>query len=94
MARSRPQRPIEELLAGLTRPTLAWQLITGRSKAQRRKARRPLRPWVAGRTQTVPGEPRLAGEYGGLRRGSDLAVPARLVGWLEPGNQAKGGDTS
>jgi hypothetical protein len=28
------------------------------------------------------------------RCGSDLAVPARLVGRSEPGNQAKGGDTS
>jgi hypothetical protein len=28
------------------------------------------------------------------RCGSDLAVPARLVGWSEPGNEAKGGDTS
>jgi len=27
------------------------------------------------------------------RCGSDLAVPARVVGWSEPGNQAKGGDT-
>ena len=28
-----------------------------------------------------------------LRCGSDLAVPACLVGWSEPGKQAKGGDT-
>jgi hypothetical protein len=28
------------------------------------------------------------------RCGSDLAMPARVVGWSEPGNQAKGGDTS
>jgi hypothetical protein len=26
------------------------------------------------------------------RCGSGLAVPAGLVGWLEPGNQAKGGE--
>jgi hypothetical protein len=36
----------------------------------------------------------IGGEYGGLRCGSDLAVPARLVGWSEPGDPAKGGDTS
>jgi hypothetical protein len=28
------------------------------------------------------------------RCGSGLAVPAGLVGWLEPGNQAKGGEAS
>jgi methanogenic corrinoid protein MtbC1 len=32
-------------------------------------------------------------EYGGTRCGSALAVPAWLVGWSEPGKQAKGGDT-
>jgi hypothetical protein len=47
---------------------------------------------AAGRTQTCPAGP-TAGEYGeGARKGSDLAVPACLVGWSEPGNQAKGGD--
>ena len=33
-------------------------------------------------------------EYGGTAIGSGLAVPAGLVGWLEPGNQAKGGEAS
>jgi hypothetical protein len=36
-----------------------------------------------------------AGEYGGrVPCGSGLAVPACLASWSEPGNQAKGGDTS
>jgi hypothetical protein len=39
-------------------------------------------------------EPDRPREYGGTRCGSDLAVPARLVGWSGPGNQVKGGDTS
>jgi hypothetical protein len=47
---------------------------------------------AAGRTQTVPAGP-TAGEYGGRAPcGSGLAVLACLVGWSEPGNQAKGGD--
>jgi putative transposase len=35
------------------------------------------------------------GEYGGrVPCGSGWAVPACVVGWSEPGNQAKGGDGS
>ena len=45
-------------------------------------------------TQTVPSSPTGRGSTVELRCGSDLAVPARLVGWSGPGNQVKGGDTS
>jgi hypothetical protein len=34
-----------------------------------------------------------AGRTVGVSCGSGLAVPACVVGWSEPGNQAKGGDT-
>ena len=45
-------------------------------------------------TQAVHDEPDRRGSTVGPRCGSELAVPARVVGWSEPGNQAKGGDTS
>jgi hypothetical protein len=53
----------------------------------------PSRRLVAGQTSPCPACPP-AGEYGGrVPCGSGWAVPACLVGWSEPGNQAKGGDT-
>ena len=39
--------------------------------------------------QALPAE-----STGEPRCGSGLAVPAGLVGWSEPGNQAKGGEAS
>jgi hypothetical protein len=44
------------------------------------------------RTQAVPGRPHRQGVR--WPRGSGLAVPACLVGWSEPGNQARGGEPS
>jgi hypothetical protein len=56
-------------------------------RAGRRAFGSPSRP------QTLSAGP-TAGEYGGRTPcGSGLAVPVCLVGWSEPGNQAKGGDT-
>jgi hypothetical protein len=65
--------------------------VRARARDRRRVGRRAFgspaapRPCPAGPT---------AGEYGGYAPcGSGLAVLACLVGWSEPGNQAKGGDT-
>jgi hypothetical protein len=55
-----------------------------------RASRHALGP--AGRTQTVPPDP-TAGAYRGYAMRLRLAVPACLVGWSEPSNQAKGGDS-
>ena len=52
-----------------------------------------LRLWAAGRIQTVPGRLDPRERTVEPRCGSGLAVPACSVGWLEPGTQAKGGDT-
>jgi len=54
------------------------------------RTRRPSRLRVAPRP--CPADP-IAGEYGGPAPcGSGLVVPVCLLGWSEPGNQAKGGD--
>src|SRR5215218_10961448 len=88
-----PQRTIQEPVAGLANPTLAWQLITGRSERHgggcdgRCGYDSPAVPRPCPASQTGHGS------TVELRCGSDVAVPARLVGWSEPGNQAKGGDT-
>src|SRR5215218_62536 len=41
----------------------------------------------------VPGRPHRRGRTVDMQCGSGWAVPAGLAGWLESGNQAKGGDT-
>ena len=84
-----PERTID-LFVGLASPTLAAQLTQEIETATAQGASAVLR--VAGRTQTVPGRPG-GGEYGGTAMRLRLGR-ARLVGWSEPGNQAKGGDTS
>ena len=87
-----PSGPSTTCLAGLTRPTLTAPLATGRSRPPRRRTRRPLRLRVS-----RPGRARQALPAGSTvepRCGSGLAVPADSVGWLEPGNQAKGGEAS
>jgi len=56
------------------------------------RMRRPLRLRVS-----RPGRARQAlppGSTVGARCGSGLAVPACLVGWSEPGDQARGGEAS
>jgi hypothetical protein len=77
-------------LVGLTRPTLAApfttraiETATAEDAAAVAPSGQPAGPCPAGPT---------GGEYGGTRCGSGLAVPAGLVGWSEPGNQAKGGE--
>ena len=49
---------------------------------------------LMGRTQTVPRQALPAESTVEPRCGSGLAVPASLVGWSEPGYQAKGGEAS
>ena len=68
--------------------SLAHSQVTAPSELSRSRLSRPLYPDCGRRGPTGRGstvEPRC---------GSDLAVPARLMGWSEPGNEAKGGDTS
>ena len=82
-----PSGPSTTCLVGLTRPTLAAPLTTGRSRPPRRRRRRPLRLGVS-----RPGRARQALQPGstvGARCGSGWAVPAGLVGWSEPGKQAR-----
>jgi hypothetical protein len=69
-----PSGPSTTCLVGLTRPTLAAPLTTGRSRPPRRRTRRPLRLRVS-----RPGRARpalLPGSTVGARCGSGLAVPA------------------
>jgi hypothetical protein len=86
-----PSGPSTTCLVGLTRPTLAAQLTqeietaTAEDAAAVAPSGQPAGPCPAGPT---------AGEYGGRAMRSGWAVPAGSVGWLEPGNQAKGGEAS
>ena len=92
-ARTALSEPSTTCFVGLAGPTLTGQLSAGRSGAPRRGCAgrcafgsppHPDRARRADRRQSTV-EPRC---------GSGLAVPACLVCWSEPGNQAKGGDTS
>ena len=88
------QQTLEALVAGVVSPTLAGRLITRRSRAPRGASAMAV---AALSRRPHPDRARRARSAGSTvepRCGSDLAVPARLVGWSEPGNQAKGGDTS
>jgi hypothetical protein len=86
-----PSGPSTTCLVGLTRPPLAAQLTQEIETATAEDAPavaplgQPAGPYPAGPT---------AGSTVGARCGSGLAVPAGLVGWSEPGNQAKGGEAS
>ena len=69
-----PSGPSTTCLVGLTRPTLAAPLTTGRSRPPRRRTRRPLRLGSAGRA--VPGRP--------YRRGVRWARDAAPAGPCPP----------
>ena len=81
------------LLVGLARPTLAAQLTEEFETATVQDASAVAFGWP-GRTQPVPQQALAAESTVEPRCGSGLAVPAGLVGWSEPGNQAKGGEAS
>ena len=81
------------LLVGLPRPTLAAQLTEKFETATVQDAWAVAFGWP-GRTQPVPRQALAAESTVEPRCGSGLAVPAGLVGWSEPGNQAKGGEAS
>ena len=86
-----PSGPSTTCLVGLPRPTLAAQPTQEIETATAEDA-----PAVAPSGQR-PGRARQALPPGSTvdeRCGSGLAVPAGLVGWSEPGNQAKGGEAS
>jgi hypothetical protein len=74
-ARTRRGRPHADLMSG--------QGNRGRGRG------RPSRLRVASRPQTLPGRPYHRGVRWHVPCGSGLAVPAYLVGWSEPGNQAR-----
>jgi hypothetical protein len=82
-----PSGPSTTCLVGLTRPTLAAPLTTGRSRPPRWRTRRPLRLRVS-----RPGRARqalLPGSTVGARCGSGLAMPAGLVGGRSPATRPR-----
>jgi hypothetical protein len=73
----------------VNRPDLAGQRARVGAARRRPDMRAGNRGRGRGRPQTVPGRPDRRESTVSERCGSGLAVPAGLVGWSEPGNQAK-----